>query len=82
MDVNLTGLSGEEALGALRGDPATAGIPVVALTANAMARDRARGLAAGFFRYLTKPIGVEALNEAIDAALAASSSGSGAQPER
>ena len=58
MDINLPGISGIEALKILRGDPATAHIPVIALSANAMPRDIERGLQAGFFRYLTKPIKV------------------------
>jgi signal transduction histidine kinase/ActR/RegA family two-component response regulator len=75
MDVNLPGLSGLEALSVLRGDPATAHIPVVAITANAMAGDVSRGLVAGFFRYVTKPIDMTRLNEAVDAALATVSPG-------
>ncbi len=71
LDINLPGLSGLEALALLRADPATARIPVVAITANAMAGDVSRGLAAGFFRYVTKPIDMARLNDAIDAALAA-----------
>jgi signal transduction histidine kinase/CheY-like chemotaxis protein len=71
MDVNLPGLSGLEALALLKSDPATARIPVIALTANAMAGDVSRGVAAGFFRYVTKPIDVMRLNEAVDAGLAA-----------
>jgi PAS domain S-box-containing protein len=70
MDVNLPGLSGIEAFKILRGDPATAHIPVVALSANAMPRDIATGLDLGFFRYLTKPIKVkefmDTLNEALE----------------
>jgi len=58
LDINLPGISGIEALRILREDPATAHIPVVALSANAMPRDIERGLEAGFFRYLTKPIKV------------------------
>jgi signal transduction histidine kinase/CheY-like chemotaxis protein len=69
MDINLPGLSGTDAQGILRHDPLTAHIPVIALTANAMPRDRARGLAAGFFQYITKPINLGKLNEAIDSAL-------------
>jgi signal transduction histidine kinase len=69
MDINLPGLSGTDAQGILRADPLTAHIPVIALTANAMPRDRARGLAAGFFQYITKPINLGKLNGAIDAAL-------------
>jgi CheY-like chemotaxis protein len=53
----------------LREDPATAHIPIVALSANAMPRDIARGLEAGFFSYLTKPIKVNEFMEALDAAL-------------
>jgi PAS domain S-box-containing protein len=70
MDINLPGISGIEALKILREDPATAHIPVVALSANAMPRDIAMGLELGFFRYLTKPIKVkefmETLNEALE----------------
>jgi PleD family two-component response regulator len=56
MDINLPGISGLTALKILAGDAATAHIPVVALSANAMPRDIEKGLEAGFFRYLTKPI--------------------------
>jgi CheY-like chemotaxis protein len=70
MDLNLPGLGGMDVLRELRRDPRTAGIPVIALTANAMPRDIERGLAAGFFRYLTKPIDVERFNDAIDSTLA------------
>jgi len=70
MDVNLPGISGLEALRILARDPATSHIPVIALTANAMPRDVARGLAAGFFRYLTKPVRILEFLETLDAALA------------
>ncbi|GAB3457155.1 hypothetical protein GCM10027321_11700 [Massilia terrae] len=70
MDLNLSGMSGYQAVRALREDPATATIPVIALTANAMPRDVERGLAAGFFRYLTKPIDIAMFNQAIDSTLA------------
>jgi len=69
MDINLPGISGIEALKILREDPTTAHIPVVALSANAMARDIERGLAAGFFSYLTKPIKVAEFMQALDTAL-------------
>jgi CheY-like chemotaxis protein len=69
MDLNLPGMSGLEALRVLRDDPATGTIPVIALTANAMPRDIERGLAAGFYRYLTKPIDIAMFNEAIDSTL-------------
>ena len=69
MDINLPGISGIEALRALARDPTTAGIPVVALSANAGLRDIAKGLEAGFFRYLTKPIKVAEFMNTLDAAL-------------
>jgi PAS domain S-box-containing protein len=69
MDINLPGISGIQALKILRADPATAHIPVLAISANAMPRDIKRGLAAGFFRYLTKPIKVNEFMEALDKAL-------------
>jgi len=70
MDLNLPGMSGFEVLAQLRRDPATSAIPAIALTANAMPRDIERGLAAGFDRYLTKPIDIDKFNEAIDGVLA------------
>jgi CheY-like chemotaxis protein len=70
MDINLPGISGIEALRILREDPATAHIPVVALSANAIPRDIEKGLQAGFFRYLTKPIKVSDFTDALNVALA------------
>jgi PAS domain S-box-containing protein len=69
MDINLPGISGVEALKVLRADRATAHIPVVALSANAMPRDIEKGLQAGFFRYLTKPIKIDEFMHTLDAAL-------------
>ena len=69
MDINLPGISGIEALKILREDPATAHIPVVALSANAMPRDIEKGLEAGFFRYLTKPIKVNEFMDTLNVAL-------------
>jgi CheY-like chemotaxis protein len=69
MDINLPGLSGYGALEILQGDPLTAHIPVMALSANAVPRDIAMGLEAGFFRYLTKPIKVNEFMDALDIAL-------------
>ena len=69
MDINLPGISGIKALEILREDPVTAHIPVVALSANAMPRDIANGLEAGFFRYLTKPIKVKDFMDTLNAAL-------------
>ncbi|MEP6773104.1 MAG: ATP-binding protein [Polaromonas sp.] len=70
MDINLPGISGITALKILSEDPLTAHIPVVALSANAMPRDIEKGLEAGFFRYLTKPIKISAFMETLDLALA------------
>ena len=69
MDINLPGINGTEAMQILRADPRTAHIPILALSANAMLRDIEKGLEAGFFRYLTKPIKVEELMQALDQAL-------------
>lgn len=69
MDINLPGMSGIEALKILRETPATSHIPVIALTANAMERDIERGLNAGFFLYLTKPIRISAFMDALNSAL-------------
>jgi signal transduction histidine kinase/CheY-like chemotaxis protein len=69
MDINLPGISGIKALQILAEDPTTAHIPVVALSANAMPRDIAKGLEAGFFRYLTKPIKVNEFMATLDIAL-------------
>ncbi|MDO9199564.1 MAG: ATP-binding protein [Rhodoferax sp.] len=76
MDINLPGISGTEALKILRQDPATAHIPVLALSANAMPRDIERGVEAGFFRYLTKPIRINEFMEALDTALEVAQNGS------
>ncbi len=69
MDINLPDISGFEALKILRSEPATANIPVIAISANAMPSDIDRGLKAGFFRYITKPIKVNEFMEALDQAL-------------
>jgi len=69
MDINLPGISGLEALKILARHPDTAHIPVLALSANAMPHDIEKGLAAGFFRYLTKPIKINEFLVAIDDAM-------------
>jgi signal transduction histidine kinase/AmiR/NasT family two-component response regulator len=69
MDINLPGISGIQALKILREDTATAHIPVVALSGNAIPRDIKKGLEAGFFRYLTKPINVNEFMSTLDATL-------------
>jgi CheY-like chemotaxis protein len=69
MDNNMPVLSGREAQRILRADPATANIPVIAVSASAFRETVAEGLSAGFFRYLTKPVDLAALREAVDSAL-------------
>jgi signal transduction histidine kinase/CheY-like chemotaxis protein len=69
MDINLPGINGWQALQLLRADPATAHIPIIAVSANAMQQDVAIGREAGFFRYLTKPIKIDELTGALDEAL-------------
>jgi CheY-like chemotaxis protein len=69
MDINLPGMSGLDALRALQGFHETSRIPVIALTAAASERDRQRGMEAGFYRYLTKPVKVDELVEAIESLL-------------
>jgi two-component system cell cycle response regulator DivK len=58
MDIQLSGMDGLEALRRIRGDERTEAIPVIALTAQAMAGDRERFLEAGFNGYLSKPVNV------------------------
>ncbi|WGG51050.1 ATP-binding protein [Rugamonas sp. DEMB1] len=81
MDLNLPCVGGADALRVLRGDPRTAHIPVIALTANAMPRDVERGLAQGFADYLTKPINIDEFGAAVDRALAAAAGRAGAARE-
>ena len=84
LDINLPGINGFQALKILHDDESMRHIPVLALSANAMPRDIERGLAAGFFRYLTKPIRVADFMDALDAALALASTqqltGQGLEP--
>jgi PAS domain S-box-containing protein len=67
MDINLPGMSGLDALRALKREESTWNIPVIALTAAASDRDRQQGERAGFYRYLTKPVKVDELIAALEA---------------
>lgn len=69
MDINLPGISGTEAMKIIRQDEATKHIPIVALSANAIPRDIEKGIEAGFFRYLTKPMKVNEFIETLGVAL-------------
>jgi two-component system cell cycle response regulator DivK len=59
MDIQLPGMSGIDAIGVLRADPATAAIPVVAVTASVMPQDRNKITEAGFDAYVGKPINLK-----------------------
>jgi two-component system cell cycle response regulator DivK len=67
MDLTLPDINGEEATRRLKADPTTKGIPVIALTANAMASDREKAIAAGCDDFDTKPVDMPRLLEKIDA---------------
>ena len=56
MDIQLPGMNGIDALKALRADPATAAIPVIAITASVMQQDRQQIMSAGFNGFIEKPI--------------------------
>jgi len=70
MDMSLPELDGWEATRRLRADQALCRIPVIALTAHAMNRDRERALAAGCDDYDTKPVDIVRLHDKIQALLA------------
>lgn len=72
LDINLPGISGYDLLNVLKQDPLTSHLPVVALSASAMAKDVERGLEEGFDAYLTKPLNVERLSEAFNRLLSPS----------
>jgi signal transduction histidine kinase len=65
LDINLPGMDGFEALKELQGLTATRHIPVIALSANVLTREVKRGIDAGFLRYLTKPVQIAEVTEAI-----------------
>jgi len=69
MDISLPDMNGFQVLQTLAKNTLTAHIPVIALSANAIPSDIAKGLEAGFFRYLTKPIRINEFMQVLDAAL-------------
>jgi two-component system, cell cycle response regulator DivK len=77
MDLQLPGIDGMEDLRQLRASPRTAGIPVVAVTAQAMKQDRERVLEAGFDGYVEKPISVRAFPEQVRQFLSGGEVGTG-----
>lgn len=82
MDISLPDMDGFTALAKLRTWPETQDIPVIAVSANAMPGDVARGQAAGFATYLTKPIDVTSLLETISAVLSEGEGGAKQSSER
>ena len=69
MDIQMPEMDGLTATAHLKADPATSAIPVIAVTAHAMAGDAERALAAGCIAYVSKPISRARLNDALDLAL-------------
>jgi len=70
MDIQLPGMDGFAATAILKRDPATAAIPVIALTSMAMKHDQEKSQAAGCDAYIAKPLRYQELYAAIDALLA------------
>lgn len=73
MDMQLPGVDGFELTRQLKADPATARVPIVAVTSFAMSGDRERALAAGCDDYVTKPIDTRSLPQLVAGFLASSS---------
>jgi two-component system cell cycle response regulator DivK len=69
MDIQLPGMNGIDALKALRADPATAAIPVLAITASVMHSDRQQILAAGFEGFIEKPVSLRNLLQTVQNAI-------------
>ncbi|RMF44495.1 MAG: response regulator [Anaerolineae bacterium] len=65
LDISIPEMDGYEVARQLKADPETAAIPIIALTAHALAEDRDKALAAGCDEYATKPVNFKALMEII-----------------
>jgi two-component system cell cycle response regulator DivK len=70
MDIQLPGMNGIDALKALRAEPATAAIPVIALTASVMQQDRQQIMSAGFDGFIEKPINLRSFLDTVQKTLA------------
>ena len=71
LDIQLPGMNGIEALGVLRGDADTAGIPAIAVTASVMTHDRGKLIEAGFDDYQSKPIEIKEFLDRVEQMLEA-----------
>ena len=69
MDIHMPDMDGYEALKMIKANEALRDIPIIALTASAMELEIERGLVAGFFRYLTKPMDVHRLASTVNEVL-------------
>ena len=69
MDIQLPGMNGIEALKALRAAPATAKIPVIAITASVMQQDRQQIMSAGFDGFIEKPVNLRGLLDTVQRSL-------------
>ena len=65
LDIDMPGLDGLAVIKKIREDASLADLPVVAVTASAMNGDCEKGMAAGFTRYLTKPVRAAALRQQV-----------------
>ena len=72
LDINLPDMNGFEVLGQLKVETSTKNIPVIGLTARTAAEDMNRGLTAGLFFYLTKPIDIQLVLDTLERAWAES----------
>ena len=80
LDINLPGMDGYQVMEIFKTEARLKGTPVIAITANAMPRDIARGKAAGFVDYLTKPLDIEQLLVTVKRCLAAGEARGGGSP--